>query len=85
MDQVQESAESERLTWDEICRRHIDQWVVLVDIDWINDTDFEFGAATVIACAPRRKDASPIVKQAHETHQEVGCFYTGPLFGTDAK
>ncbi len=26
------------LTWAEICEQYPDAWVVLVDIDWVNDT-----------------------------------------------
>jgi hypothetical protein len=81
MDQVQASAESERLTWDEICRRYVDEWVVLVETDWVNDTDFDFRAATVFGHAKTRKESSPIVKQAFLSHEEVGCFFTGPFFG----
>jgi len=50
--------------------------VVLVDIDWVNDTDFEFGAGAVIARHKRRKDASPDVKVARARNVEVGCFWT---------
>ena len=71
----------ERLTWDEICRRFPDEWVVLVDIDWVNDTDFEFGAAVVIARYRRRKDASPDIKAVRARNVEVGCFWTGEIRG----
>ena len=72
---------SERLSWSEICKRFPDEWVVLVDTDWANDTDFEFGGATVIGHHKRRKDASPDVKAAFVDHVEVGCFWTGKIRG----
>jgi hypothetical protein len=72
---------SERLTWSEICKRYPDEWVVFVDADWINETDFEFSSATVIAHHKRRKDASPDVKAARAQDREVGCFWTGELRG----
>jgi hypothetical protein len=72
---------SERLTWSEIRARYPDEWVVFVDADWMNETDFEFGSATVIAHHKRRKDASPDVKAARALDREVGCFWTGELRG----
>ena len=72
---------SERITWSEICKRYPDEWVVFVDADWINETDFEFSSATVIAHHKRRKDASPDVKAARAQDREVGCFWTGELRG----
>jgi hypothetical protein len=71
----------ERLTWEEICKRFPDEWVVLTDIDWVNDTDFEFGTAAVIARHKRRRDASPDVKAARARNVEVGCFWTGEIRG----
>ncbi|HEY7957566.1 MAG: hypothetical protein ACHQ17_02060 [Polyangia bacterium] len=86
MDQMHAtSVEPERLTWDDICRRYVNEWVVLVDIEWGADDSIEFGLATVIGHAPTRKGATPIAKLAYESHQEVGCFFTGPPFGPSTK
>jgi len=71
----------EKLTWDEICQRFPDEWVVLVDIDWVNDRDFEFGTAAVIARHKRRRDASPEIKAIRARNVEVGCFWTGEIHG----
>lgn len=71
----------ERLTWSKICERYPDEWVVLAEVDWMNETDFEFGSAEVIAHHKRRKDASPDVKAARAQEREVGCFWTGELRG----
>lgn len=72
-------AEPERLTWDEICARHPDRWAVLADIDWVNDTDFDFTGAEVIATFEVRKAASPTMKALLETDRKIGCFWTGEL------
>ena len=85
MDQVHAGAETERLTWDEICKRYPDEWVVLVETDWVNDCDFNFRSAKVFGHAKRRKESSPIVKDAFRTYQGVGCFYTGELFSDTPK
>jgi hypothetical protein len=70
---------NERLTWDEICKRFPDEWVVLVDTSWENDIDFDFGTAVVLAHHKIRKAASPDVKAAFGSHDEVGCFWTGEV------
>lgn len=69
----------EPLTWEEICKRFPDEWVVLVDIGWVNDTDFDFTTAAVIAHHKHRRDASPDVKAARTRNAEAGCFWTGEM------
>ena len=49
---------SERLTWKQICERYPDEWVVLVETEWVNDTDFDFGTATVLGHFKSRKQAA---------------------------
>ena len=39
---------SEPLTWDEICARYPEQWVCLVEMQGITDTEFEFSRARVV-------------------------------------
>jgi hypothetical protein len=72
---------AECLTWKEICERYPDEWVVLVDTDWVNDTDFDFRSTIVFAHHKRRKDASPDVKAAFERYDSVGTFWTGKIRG----
>ncbi len=69
----------ERLTWDEICRRFPDEWVVIAEMDWVEDGCFEFGTAIVFAHHKTRKEASSSVKTADEQYDEVGAFFTGRL------
>ena len=71
----------ERLTWGEIRQRFPDERVVLVETEWANETDFEFGTAVVVAHDQSRKIASPYVKAAFERYDEVGCFWTGEIRG----
>jgi hypothetical protein len=70
-----------RLTWAEICERFPDRWVVLADIGWVNETDFDFATAAVVAHHERRRDASPDVTAARAQNTEVGCFWTGMVRG----
>ena len=71
----------ERLTWKQICERYPDEWVVLVDTEWANDTDFDFGTTIVFAHHKRRKDMSPDVKSAFERYESVGTYWTGKMRG----
>jgi hypothetical protein len=75
------SETNDRLTWVEICRRHPDRWVVLAKIDWVNDTDFDFRGADVIAAFEQRKDASPTVKSLLARDHRAACFWTGEIRG----
>ena len=54
---------TERFTWDEIRSRYPDEWVVLVDIDWIEE-DGEFRTAVVLGHGRDRRaslrEASPV-------------------------
>jgi hypothetical protein len=75
---------AERLTWDEICRRHPEQWVVLADITRVSRTDFAFTGAEVIATFTERKAATPTMKELHAANRRsVGCFFTGNLIKGD--
>jgi len=75
----------ERLTWDEICQRYPDRWVVLVQIERTDATDdaddatIEFCTGVVIAHHKTRKEASPSVKAAFLRYDEVGKFWTGKI------
>lgn len=75
----------ERLSWEEICRRFLESWVIVADADWVNDTDFEFATAEVLAHHARRRDASPDVNAARVAGREVGCFWTGEVRGPSAR
>jgi len=66
----------ELLSWDEICRRYPDQWVALVDMVWIDDTD-EFSAARVAGNGPKRADPLLQARRFHSRFEEIGHFFTG--------
>lgn len=53
---------SEKLTWDEICRRYDQQWVELVDFDWPEEEpDPRSGIVRVHAA--KRKDFDQLILQ----------------------
>ena len=70
-----------RLSWSEVCAAFPDEWVVLVDADWIDDHNFEFGTAWVFAHRKNRRDATADLGVACADLQNVGCFFTGPIRG----
>jgi len=75
------SATSERLTWDQICNRFPDEWVVLVETDWTTGWGPELSTAVVVAHYKRRREASPYLAAAFEHYPQIGCFWTGALRG----
>jgi hypothetical protein len=66
---------SELLSWQEICRRHPDQWVALVDIEWVDED--EVRAARVVGHGPRRADPLQQAHHLHSRYEEIGHFFTG--------
>jgi hypothetical protein len=71
----------DRLSWTEICGRFPNEWVVLVDADWIDDHNFEFGTARVFAHREHRREASSDLGVACAEYRNVGCFFTGRIRG----
>lgn len=72
---------ADRLSWSEICERFSDEWVVLIDADWIDDHNFEFGTATVFAHSKERREATHDMGTACRRFENVGCFFTGRIRG----
>jgi hypothetical protein len=81
MNSTTESASEnvERLSWSEICKRFPRRVGRPRRDGLVNDTDFAFGTAVVVAHHPHRKTVSPAVKAAFERYHEVGCFWTGEI------
>lgn len=70
---------SEPLTWAEICARHPDEWVCIVEIDYIHPNGLEFRTARIIGHGKTR--GAP-VKQAmawRDRYELIGHFYTGRI------
>jgi hypothetical protein len=47
---------SEPLTWQEICERYPEQWVCLVEIDKLEEQNFEFHTARVVGHGKTRRE-----------------------------
>lgn len=74
---------SEPLTWPQICARHPDQWVVLVDVDWVDkDEDtltFEFRSARVAGHGPTRREPLVQARPLRARYPEMGHYFTGQI------
>jgi hypothetical protein len=68
---------SEPLTWKQICERYPDEWVALVEIDWLNDTDFEFGTARVVGHGKTRREHYEQARAWSSQYASMGHFFTG--------
>lgn len=67
----------ERLTWKQVCEKFPNQWVVLVDMDWVDDTYSEFGTA-MVASHGRRDECLDQAEPLRSRFPDQGHFYTGP-------
>lgn len=69
---------AERLSWNQICKRHPDQWVVLVDIK-DHPSAVDITSAVVFARCDERDQLGPHVRAAHQQFTSIGTFWTGEL------
>ena len=70
---------SEPLSWNRICELYPDEWVALVEIDWVNDRDFHFRSARVAGHGKRRKEPMVQAEQLWARYHAIGHFYTGRI------
>jgi hypothetical protein len=69
---------SQPMTWTQICEQHPDAWVALVEIDWVNETDFDFRSARVIGHGSRREQYEQ-ARRWRSRYVSMGHFYTGRI------
>ena len=71
----------ERLTWEQICERHPERWVLLVDHErWPHDAA-GFKTARVLAVGSSRAEAKERARPQLEAYYRWGCHFTGPIRG----
>lgn len=68
---------SEPLTWDEICARHPDEWVCLVEMDHVHPNGFEFRTARVVGHGKTRRAPFDQARPLRDRYKLVGHYYTG--------
>ena len=74
-----EPALSEPLTWKQICERYPRQWVVLVEIEWLSDNNFEFRTARVAGAGKTRREPLDQARSLRFRYPSFGHFFTGPI------
>jgi hypothetical protein len=74
-----EPSVSEPLTWDEIRARYRDEWVCLVEIGWLNDTDLVFTTARVVGHGKTRRAPLEQARPLRASYPEIGHFFTGKI------
>lgn len=72
-------AVSEPLTWSEICERYPEEWVVLIEVDWVNDTDLELRSARVAGHGKRRRDPLEQARPLRSRYPSMAHLYTGRI------
>jgi hypothetical protein len=73
---------SEPLTWAEICGRHPDEWVCLVEIEFTHPNGLEFRTARVIGHGKIRRASLAQATTSFARYDEIGHFYTGHITET---
>lgn len=66
-----------RLSWEEVCARYPDQWVVLVEFDWIDRNGGGFRTARVLGQGATRKEANRVITPLPEWIRHFWTRYTG--------
>jgi hypothetical protein len=73
------TALTEPLTWTEIRARYPNQWVCLVEIGWLNETDFDFATARVAGHGKTRREPLDQARPLRGQYGEIGHFFTGRI------
>jgi len=76
---LSEPALSEPLTWQEICARYPNEWVVLVEVDWIDEDDRDFRSARVAGHGKTRKEPLVQARSMWSRYGELSHFFTGRI------
>lgn len=69
---------SEPLTWEQICERYPNEWVCLVEMEGITDTEFEFRTARVVGHGKTRRQPLDQASRILETYDGFGHLFTSP-------
>jgi len=70
---------SDPLTWAEICARYPDEWVALIEIDWVSDDALSFRSARVAGHGKTRKEPLDQARPLRAQYNEIAHFFTGPI------
>jgi hypothetical protein len=68
---------SEPLTWSEICARHPDEWVCLVEMDFVHPKGVGLSGARVIGHGKTRRAPVDQAMRWRDHYELIGHFFTG--------
>jgi hypothetical protein len=68
---------TEPLTWAEICERFPDEWVCLVEIDYMRPGSFEFRMARIVSHGKTRREAFEYARRWQAQYKLIGHYFTG--------
>ena len=71
------SQEVERLTWAEICTRYPDQYLCLIEVDYVHPNGLEFRTARVIGHGATRGEALDQARPWCDRNTETAFRFTG--------
>ena len=77
--QTLEAEISDTLTWAQICERHPDEWVCLVEIEHTRPNDAKIVSARVVGHGKTKRDPVEQAKSWWTRYSTIGHFYTGTL------
>jgi hypothetical protein len=66
-------------SWDELMLAFPDQWVVVLDVDFLTQRNLEFRSARVVGCGPERDDALTEARHEIERDPTYCCWHTTPV------
>ena len=72
---------NEHLTWEQICERYPEQFVVLIDYAPLPHEATGFNTARVLAVGSSRAEAKQRARPQLDSIREWGCHFTGPVRG----
>ena len=70
---------SDNLTWSEICDRHPDEWVCLVEIERARPDDITIVSARVVGHGKTKQEPVDQAKLWWARYSTIGHYYTGTL------
>jgi hypothetical protein len=67
------------MTWAEICERYADEWVVLVETEWVDEDNFEFDRSVVLCHSKSHKELYREARPLLRGVIDAGIYFTGPM------
>lgn len=72
---------SEPLSWEQICERYPDQWVAIIEIDWVDADKHSYGFRTARVAGAGKTRREPLLqaRPLRPRYSQIGHYFTGPI------